>query len=229
MTAKRSRPTLYPEGEKFQGREITATIQAPNEAALEDMLTDLSDYTNEMGLEPVQVLSKGPDPDGGYRAVVQAHNKNVISWAKERWEGRGGGLEARIKKEQEEREKRLKELKLTLEAAKVRTLQESEQATIEAERAKSEQEYAKHLTERRQSAQKRREAARERRKAALALRLETFEEGVRRVGGFAGAQAATFQTALYTPGLFAEEATAPIRPKRPTRPLMQDIFDARLP
>jgi len=64
------------------------------------------------------------------------------------------------------------------------------------------------------------------------MRLESFEEGVRRVGGFAGAQAATFETALYTPFGVAEEASKTareVRPKGPTRPLMQDIFDTRLP
>jgi len=69
---------------KHQGREITATIQAPDEQDLAMMITELQDYAMETGMEPIEILSKGPDPGGGYRAVIVAHNWNPLSWLTER-------------------------------------------------------------------------------------------------------------------------------------------------
>ena len=214
----------------YQGRELQCTLRANTLPELQRMLSELQEFARNEEMDEVELLKPpSKDVDGGYVSIVTCHNANIISWAKEHWEARGGGLEARIKREQEEREKRLKESKLRAEATKEKARQERERSLSEAERAKSEKELAELRVGTRRSIQERREAARKRRKEELAMRLETFEEGVRRVGGFAGAQAATFETALYTPSLFAEEATTPVRPKRPTRPLMQDIFDTRLP
>ena len=216
--------------ERFQGRELNVHLKSSTREDVEALLGGLQEMAALENMEDFEVL-KPPtkDPDGGWEAVIHCHNANVFKWMKEKWEGRGGGLEARIKREQEEREKRLKEAKLRTEAAKVKAQQEKERALTESERAVAEKELLEQRVSTRKSVQERRAAASRRRKEELGMRLETFEEGVRRVGGFAGAQAATFETALYTPSLFAEEATTPVRPRRPQRPLIQDILDSRLP
>lgn len=82
--SRRHHPTTHPKREKFQGREITATLQAPNEMDLDMMITDLQDYAQITGMEPIQILSKGPDPDGGYKAVITAHNFNPVTWLTEK-------------------------------------------------------------------------------------------------------------------------------------------------
>jgi len=73
----------------YQGKEITSTIQAPTREALEDMLGAMRHYSSRQGLGPVKVLESGPDPDGGYRATLVAHNFNPLKWAKEKFKERG--------------------------------------------------------------------------------------------------------------------------------------------
>ena len=122
-------------GEKFQGREITATIQAPDEADLDMMLQEMQDYTAATGLEPIEVLSKGPDPDGGYRAVIVAHNWNPLAWLKKKVEERGGGPEARAAVTAKQREYAQKVRIARLEATgKERVKTEAELAAEEEKR-----------------------------------------------------------------------------------------------
>ncbi len=99
-------------GEKFQGREITATLQAPTKDELSMMIDEMQEYASETGLEPIKVLQRGPDPDGGYRAVIVAHNWNPIAWFRKRWEERGGGYEVRTEKKQKKETARVEELEL---------------------------------------------------------------------------------------------------------------------
>lgn len=74
--------------EKFQGKELIAQLQAPTEESLEGLVLGLQEYAAENEMEPVEILASGPDPDGGYRAVIQAHNFNLGSigkWIKEKF------------------------------------------------------------------------------------------------------------------------------------------------
>lgn len=75
--------------EQYQGREITATLQAPNAQELNKMIRGIQRYAKHFEMGGVSVLQKGPDPDGGYRAVVVAHNFNPFKWIKRKIEERG--------------------------------------------------------------------------------------------------------------------------------------------
>lgn len=79
----------------YQGKEFTCIVQTPTMEDIEFMIHDLSDYADEHGLEHFEVLNKGPDPDGGYRAIIVAHNWNPLAWLSERYQARAGGPEAR--------------------------------------------------------------------------------------------------------------------------------------
>lgn len=67
----------------YQGKEFTCIVQAPTMEDIEFMIHDLEDYADEHGLEQFEVLQKGPDPDGGYKAVIVAHNWNPLTWLAE--------------------------------------------------------------------------------------------------------------------------------------------------
>ena len=83
----------------YQGKEFTTVIQANTLRKLNTMIKGLKSYAHEHEMDDFRVLSKEKDPDGGYRAVIQAHNWNPIAWVKEKWEKRGGGPEVRLSKE----------------------------------------------------------------------------------------------------------------------------------
>lgn len=70
---------------KYQGKEVEATIQAPDEASLKEMLAQMTRFTSNNGMGKVQILSMGKDPDGGYKAIVTAHNWNPVKWVKEKF------------------------------------------------------------------------------------------------------------------------------------------------
>ena len=70
---------------KYQGKEITATLQAPNKAQLNKLISGLNCYAKKNNLERVKVLSKGKDPDGGYKAIIEAHNFNPMSAIRDKW------------------------------------------------------------------------------------------------------------------------------------------------
>ena len=70
--------------QKYQGKEMLTTIQAPSAEDLDDMLEGMEEYAEEEGLGDFTILEKGEDKDGGYRAIVAAHNWNPFTWAKEK-------------------------------------------------------------------------------------------------------------------------------------------------
>lgn len=74
---------------KYQGKEFTTTVQAPTRKELSKLLEGLHVYAREHGLEDIKVLERGRDPDGGFRAIVVAHNWNPIKWVREKWRGFG--------------------------------------------------------------------------------------------------------------------------------------------
>lgn len=226
----------------FQGREIQATLKAPTEESLENMLSELEDYAQEVELDEIQVLKKGKDPDGGWEAVVVAHNFNPLSWLKEQWEARGGGPEARRQREEAARKKRLEKLRQKTMTAQMRATQETTRASVETSRAKAAETEASAQARIRAATQARRQAGRQRTATAHAQRLETFEHGIRSVGGFAGAQASIVRTAVYTPVGLLEgasqmyDASKTDRPRtlprlsgKSRKPLTEEIFDATLP
>jgi len=74
--AKSTRPKKARVGTEYQGREIQSTIQANTLAELNRMISGMRTYAKRHRMGPVKVLSKGRDPDGGYKAVLTAHNSN---------------------------------------------------------------------------------------------------------------------------------------------------------
>lgn len=79
--AEREHYNLPPAG--FQGNEFTAVIEAPTMIALDKKLDAFKRFAAKEGYEHVEVISKVPDPDGGYKAIMTAHNFNPIAWASE--------------------------------------------------------------------------------------------------------------------------------------------------
>lgn len=69
---------------RYQGKEIQSTIKAPTKKDLDEMIKDIKSYARENGLGPVKILRRGKDPDGGYEAIVVAHNWNPVKWVKEK-------------------------------------------------------------------------------------------------------------------------------------------------
>lgn len=67
---------------KYQGKEIQSTLQAPTASSLQEMVDSAKEYAEENNLGELEVLEFSKDPDGGYRAIVTAHNWNPISWLK---------------------------------------------------------------------------------------------------------------------------------------------------
>jgi len=222
--------------ENYQGKELQATLRANTLPELQRMLSELQDFARNEEMDEVELL-KPPtkDVDGGFVSIITCHNLNVVSWAKERWEGRGGGLGARIQKEQEARELATRRSTMRAEAAQVKARQEQERAVAEQTRATAERTVAKQRAITQRAVRERREASKRRQQLETSMRLESFRSAVERAGGFAGTQAATFQTALYAPTAFVESATKTQRtltPKRklgPTRSLVADILDTRMP
>jgi len=101
----------------YQGMEFTTTLQANTLRELNSMIKSLEDYAHEYEMDDFKVLSKGPDPDGGYKAIVTAHNWNPLTWIKERWEARGGGPEVRAEKAKTEGKERIARLRAKASAA----------------------------------------------------------------------------------------------------------------
>jgi len=69
---------------KYQGKEFTASMQAPSRESLETLIEGMQDFAASHSLGEVEVLQLRSDPDGGWEAVVKAHNWNPISWVKEK-------------------------------------------------------------------------------------------------------------------------------------------------
>ena len=123
---------------RYQGREITSTIKANTLPELNKMLTGIRRYARLHGLGAVKVLRKHKDPDGGYEAIIQAHNWNPIKWVSEKWEARGGGYEARMKRAEEKEKRRLRQLELEEKKAYREERKLLAQARVKAAKAKRE-------------------------------------------------------------------------------------------
>ena len=67
---------------RYQGREFETTLQAPTLKVLNKEIKDLRTYARKEGMGRVRILQKGPDPDGGFKAIVTAHNWNPVKWVK---------------------------------------------------------------------------------------------------------------------------------------------------
>ena len=89
--------------DKYQGKEITATLQANTKVELNKLIAGLNRYAKTNHLETVKVLSKAKDPDGGYKAIVEAHNFNPFRAAKEAWAMRPSPEETIIIRRREHR------------------------------------------------------------------------------------------------------------------------------
>lgn len=74
--------------QKYQGKEFQSTLQAPDSKSLSKLIRSARKYARENQMENFRILEKGSDPDGGYRAIVTAHNWNPISWIKEKISGK---------------------------------------------------------------------------------------------------------------------------------------------
>lgn len=68
--------------EKYQGNELTTYLQAPNKTALNRLIKDTKVFAENHGLGKIDVVNKKPDPDGGWEAIIKAHNENPIKWLK---------------------------------------------------------------------------------------------------------------------------------------------------
>jgi len=158
--------------ERYQGREIQATLKAPTSEQLERMLVALNEYSTEHEMEEIQVLKKGKDPDGGWEAVVVAHNFNPLSWAREKWETRGGGFEARTSKQREAREKRLERLRAETTAAKERAEQFTEESELRRQRTEAAKTIAAKQDITRQSLREQRKASGQVRRTQIGMAFD---------------------------------------------------------
>ena len=111
--------------DKYQGKEITATLQANTKVELNKLIAGLNRYAKANHLETVKVLSKAKDPDGGYKAIVEAHNWNPLKSLKESYHNRPTPEEiAELRKHQQ----KLKIEKLKREKEEVKAKKEVVQA-----------------------------------------------------------------------------------------------------
>jgi hypothetical protein len=83
--------------QRYQGREFEVTLQAPNYPSLNAMVKDMEKVARKNGMGEVSVLSKGADPDGGYKAIVVAHNWNPIKWLKRQGEMKDKSYEEKMR------------------------------------------------------------------------------------------------------------------------------------
>jgi len=124
----------------YQGKEITATLQANTKVELNRLIAGLNRYAKTNHLESVKVLSKGKDPDGGYKAIVEAHNWNPLKSLKEAYHNRPTPEEmAELRKhEQKLRIKKLEREKEAIRAKKevIKAEQSLAQEKLELAQAK---------------------------------------------------------------------------------------------
>lgn len=86
---------------RYQGKEFTTILQAPDSKSLDRLISGLTKYAKTQDMGRVQVLQRGRDPDGGVRATVTAHNFNPVKWVSEKV---GGYVEEHQKRKKEEKE-----------------------------------------------------------------------------------------------------------------------------
>ncbi|KKN45369.1 hypothetical protein LCGC14_0683550 [marine sediment metagenome] len=93
---------------RYRGREFKMTIGAPTREDLKDMIFAAEEMANENNLEYVEVVAEYEDPDGGWEAIIIAHNFNPFKWIKDKavaiggkiksgWRARGGGSAERAR------------------------------------------------------------------------------------------------------------------------------------
>ena len=73
---------------RYQGREKTSILQANTKRELEELIRSSRAFARRNGMHDFKVVKRGKDPDGGYRAIVTAHNWNPVKWVKEKIEAR---------------------------------------------------------------------------------------------------------------------------------------------
>ena len=100
----------------YQGEEFTVQLQSPTREGLDEQIASFRKFAKDRGLETFKVLERGKDPDGGYRAIITAHNWNPFEaagrvvrytrrkYARGRWgkEGEEKIEEARLERKVEE-------------------------------------------------------------------------------------------------------------------------------
>jgi len=70
---------------RYQGREITATLQANSKRELMELVRGLKKYAKNYKMDSsITVHEVDEDPDGGWKALVTAHNFNPFKWVKEK-------------------------------------------------------------------------------------------------------------------------------------------------
>ncbi len=79
---ERDKLNLPPKG--FQGEEFTTILQAPTSTALQKRVDQFRAFARTEHYETFEVLLQESDPDGGFKAIVTAHNWNPITWAAEK-------------------------------------------------------------------------------------------------------------------------------------------------
>lgn len=118
---------------KYQGKEILSTIQAPTKKELGRLIRSTKKSSKKSGMEAIKVLERGKDPDGGYRAVVSAHNVNPWEWVKSKVGTEESKAMAGAKLERSERKAEEKHKKREEEGAKEKQEREAKAAVREAE------------------------------------------------------------------------------------------------
>jgi len=152
---------------KYQGKELQSTLQAPNIASLQEMVNSAMKFAGENKLEDFKVLEFGPDPDGGYRAIVTAHNWNPISWIK-------GKLTKKKAPEEEEIETSMTEGSRPAEPEDVEKFKEQE-----FEKWKKEEEKRQRLQDiEMKYAKKRQEVSRKAKEREAAYSSEQYKEAL---------------------------------------------------
>ena len=65
-----------PQMSEPRGKSLTATVAAGSEQEIKVLLQQLGMWAKAMGLEQVEVMGVKPSEDGGFEAVLRAHNWN---------------------------------------------------------------------------------------------------------------------------------------------------------
>lgn len=65
-------------GKNYQGKEITSTLQANTIEELDVLISNMVSFAQKSGMEAPRVILKERDHDGGYKAIVVAHNDNEL-------------------------------------------------------------------------------------------------------------------------------------------------------
>jgi len=81
---KTSRARASAKVRRYQGREKTSILQANTKKELDVLIRSSRAFARKHGMEDFKVVKHTKDPDGGYKAIVTAHNWNPIKWVKEK-------------------------------------------------------------------------------------------------------------------------------------------------